>query len=243
MKSKNKYLTLSLLLSFASCDLVFNDEMQKSKFYDKAYSILDDTEEAINTCNFSKSSQQHDNLTTSKAKRRKKRSFDDKSVLVISPYPIDNLINKENSYEDTTIKSSVADYTNLNTSSSNNSITTTTKVIKEENENEDLEDNTLQDDYYVNDALYWIKQIKENQSDIKDKILALLGDIITLKNSIPQNYQENNDTTKIKKHLENTKNKVNNIMRSSYKHDKKSLSELEKDLEEVKNFLASHLTK
>ncbi|WAZ72885.1 hypothetical protein O5404_07680 (plasmid) [Borrelia miyamotoi] len=217
--------------------------MQKSKFYDKAYSILDDTEEAINTFNFSKSSQQHDNLTKSKAKRRKKRSFDDESALVISPYPIDNLINKENFYENTTIKSAIDVYTNLNTSYPNKSITTTNKVTKEENEDEDLEDNTPQYDYYLNDALYWIKQIKENQSDITDKILAISGDIIILNNSIPQNHQENNDTTKIKKHLENAKNKVNNIMHSSYKYDKKSLSELEKDLEELKKFLASHSTK
>ncbi|AHH05918.1 hypothetical protein CNO14_07090 (plasmid) [Borrelia miyamotoi] len=50
----------------------------------------------------------------------------------------------------------------------------------------------------MNNSLYWIKQIKENQSDIKDEILAISGNISTFKNIIPQNYQANDDTTKIK---------------------------------------------
>ncbi|WAZ72415.1 hypothetical protein O5404_05170 (plasmid) [Borrelia miyamotoi] len=50
----------------------------------------------------------------------------------------------------------------------------------------------------MNDSLYWIKQIKENQSDIKDENLTILEKISTFKNIIPQNYQANDDTTKIK---------------------------------------------
>ncbi|UPA15842.1 ferrous iron transporter A [Borrelia turicatae] len=49
MKSKNKYVALGLLLSFISCDLIFNDEIKEKSLglLDKVNSVLDVSEKSV----------------------------------------------------------------------------------------------------------------------------------------------------------------------------------------------------
>ncbi len=102
---------------------------------------------------------------------------------------------KENSCENPDVKSADVVVPNLlDISSFNDGITTTKVTVEEVDEDEDLEDKSFPDDYDVDDALYWIKTIKEKkQSNVMFEILVIAGDIETLKMIILQKYKQENN--------------------------------------------------
>ncbi|ANA43954.1 hypothetical protein [Borrelia hermsii] len=83
MKSKTKYLSLSLLLSFISCDLLFNGEL-KDKSVDllgKIYSVLDTSKETVNP-----SDNAHQNSIPKKSRKNKRHTKKDQLPQRISGF-------------------------------------------------------------------------------------------------------------------------------------------------------------
>nr|WP_225315970.1 hypothetical protein [Borrelia duttonii] len=76
-----------------------------------------------------------------------------------------------------------------------------------------------------------------------DETLAISGDIELVKKIISQKYKQETQANDISKILEDSRQMVIGIMRSSYEYNEESLSKLEENFQKVKNFLEKAIEK
>ncbi|AHH07174.1 hypothetical protein BCD_1108 (plasmid) [Borrelia crocidurae DOU] len=234
MKFKNKFLILSLLFSFISCDL----------FLDKGKGALEEFLDKDTIEEDSKSSQHVDGETF---KKRSRRSVLEETVEVVE------------SVLKAVLKPVVVDDKEEEKIVAANKVGTEEEAAKESKKNKEVEEKDVKDLEVklqlnkdddvrdVKDALSWIKTIKtikERKSDIMEGgTLAIAGDIELLKKIVSQKYKQEDKANDISKLLEDSRQAVLGIMRSSYEYNEESFSELESNFEKVKNFLEEAIEK
>ncbi|WP_376983997.1 hypothetical protein ACE4V3_06080 (plasmid) [Borrelia recurrentis] len=254
MKFKNKFLILSLLFSFISCDLFLDKDKGVFDKYIEKYSssMLDSNNDTIEE---NSKSSQHVDLKTSK--KRSKRSIVEETAEVVEPvavlkavvepvlnsiFPVVDSVVEEDDDKKTvegTVKSKETAKSKEEVASKDN------KEVKEKNV-KGLEVELHPNKYDVRgveDALYWIEKIKEKKSDIMDETLAISGDIKLLKKIVSQKYKQKDKANDIMQLLDNSRQMIHNIMRSSYEYNEESFSELEANFQKVKNFLEEAIEK
>ncbi|AHH07172.1 hypothetical protein BCD_1106 (plasmid) [Borrelia crocidurae DOU] len=188
MKFKNKFLILSLLFSFISCDLFLDkDKGALEGVFDKyiekySSSILDSNNDTIEE---NSKSSQHVDLKTSK-KRSKRSVVEETAAEVVEPVAVLKAV------VDSVVKSVVSVVESV--VEEDDGVKKEVEKVKEVEEVKvEKKKGTLEAEIdYVKDALSWIKTIKEtnHQTDIMSDILAIYGDIVNLKKIISQKYEQ-----------------------------------------------------
>ncbi|ETZ17181.1 hypothetical protein BDCR2A_01902 [Borrelia duttonii CR2A] len=216
MKFKNKFLILSLLFSFISCNLFFGLKSNKDAIEENSESL--------------------EHVDSETSKQRGIRSVLEEAAEVVEPVlkafvePVLEAI-----LEPVVAKPVVVD------AKEEEKIVVAAEVGAEEEseENKEVEEKDVEDlevklqlnkDDDVRDvkyALYWIKAIKEKKSDIMYEVLAIAGGIELLKKIVSQKYKQKDKANDIMQLLDNSRQMIHNIMRSSYEYNEESFSELE----------------
>ncbi|ACH94112.1 hypothetical protein, partial [Borrelia duttonii] len=169
MKFKNKFLILSLLFSFVSCGL----------FLDKGKGALEGFRDA----------EVVEPVAVLKAVVEPVLEAILPVVEVILPV-VESVVEKDDDKKtvEEIVESKETSKSEEKVESKDNKEVKETDIKGLEVE---LQPNNYDDDVkYVNDALYWIKTIKEKRSDIMDETLAISGDIEFVKKIISQKYQQ-----------------------------------------------------
>ncbi|WP_024654397.1 hypothetical protein [Borrelia hispanica] len=240
MKFKNKFLILSLLFSFISCDLFFGVNSNKDAIEDNSESL--------------------EHVDSETSKKRSRRSVLEETAEVVEPVVKAFVGPVLEAILGPVVESAEEDDNDKKTVEAKVEAEEEVKVEAEEEleskENEEVEEKDVKDleakllpdkfDLYdVNDALYWIKTIKEKkQSGMMIEVLAISGDIELLKNIISQKYKQEDKANDIIQLLKDSQTIViNDLMKSLYEYKEESFVKLEANFKKVKNFLEEAIEK
>ncbi|WP_038358627.1 hypothetical protein, partial [Borrelia hispanica] len=225
MKFKNKFLILSLLFSFMSCDFFFGVNSNKDAIADNSESL--------------------EHVDSETSKKRSRRSVLEEIAEVVEPVAVLKAVLKPVVVEPVVADDKEEEKIVVAEVVAKEEAEVVAEEAAEEAEEEEKNVKNLEvklqlnkDDVRdVKDALYWIKTIKEKKSDIMYEVLAISGDIELLKKIVSQKYKQEDKVDNIRQLLDSSRQMVIGIMKSSYKYNEESFVKLEANFEEVKNFL------
>ncbi|ETZ17179.1 hypothetical protein BDCR2A_01900 [Borrelia duttonii CR2A] len=229
MKFKNKFLILSLLFSFISCNLFFGLNSNKGAIEENSESL--------------------ERIDSETSKKRSIRSVLEETAevvesvlkVVLKPVVVDD------KKEEKIVAAEVGNK-EVDKKEAEEEVGSKENKEVEEKDIKDLEVKLVPNNfdlYDVNDALYWIKTIKaKKQSGMMLEVLAISGNIELLKRIVSQKYKQEDKANDIIQLLKASQAIViNDLMRSLYEYKEESFVKLEANFKEVKNFLEEAIEK